>query len=352
MRYIVLDEEWDAEYERFILQDRHTLFYASCAYRNLLKSYLQAESFYLGAVDAAGKLAAVLPAFLKRNERYGNILNSLPFYGSNGGVIEHQGDLSIKKGMLAFFDQVARVQNCVSTTIITSPFDKQSDFYNQNATFDFMDQRIGQITSLPEKSENVAESLMKIFSDPRPRNIKKAIKSGIQVRWSQDTSDLDFLFQVHQDNIKAIGGIAKEKEFFEKIGISIPQENYRIYVAELEGIPVAALLLFYYNKTVEYYTPTIIEAYRSIQPLSLLIYQAMQDAILDRYTHWNWGGTWLTQDGVYDFKKRWGTSDLPYYYFTKLYDEKLRTLTREQLLSEYPNFYVMPFNKLKASEGS
>lgn len=348
MKHIILNEEWDVEYERFILKNRYTLLYASCAYRDLLRDYLKAEPIYLGMMDGAGKLIAAMPTFLKSNEKYGNILNSLPFYGSNGGIIEHCGDIERCKSMLGFFDEIAQERNCVATTIVTSPFEQHSEFYTQNAKFEFTDQRIGQITQLPARSGNVIESLLNIFSDPRPRNIKKAIKSGIQVRWSHDPDDMDFLFETHQDNIKAINGIPKEKVFFEKIAPNVPQSNYRIYVAEMDGVRVAALLLFYFNKTVEYFTPTIIEAYRSFQPLSLAIFQAMQDAIQDGYAYWNWGGTWLTQDGVYDFKKRWGTTDLQYHYFTRLYGAQLLKLKREQLLLEYPNFYVMPFNKLES----
>jgi hypothetical protein len=50
---------------------------------------------------------------------------------------------------------------------------------------------------------------------------------------------------------------------------------------------------------------------------------------------------------VYSFKKKWGASDMPYYYYTKVYDEKLLNLSKEDLLLIYPNFYVTPFSKLK-----
>jgi hypothetical protein len=350
VQYFRLDESFDAEYEHFLHQSPTTLLYASVAYRKLLTAYLEAEPVYLGAKDVHGRLLGVLPAFLKKNERHGNIINSLPFYGSNGGVIEHEGNAEVQKGLLKFFDEVARQLDCAATTIITSPLEPHGDLYQRQAVFDFKDQRIGQITPLPQQSESLANHLLSMFSDPRPRNIKKAVKSGVKIRWSRDSGDMDFLYDTHRQNILAIGGIPKERKFFDQVLATTPAENYKIYCADIEGQPVAALLLFYFNQTVEYFTPSILDGYRTQQPLSLLIFEAMKDAVVEGYRYWNWGGTWLTQSGVYDFKKRWGTVDHPYFYYSRLYRNELRTLTQAQLLSEYPNFYVLPFNQLKNCE--
>lgn len=348
--YFRLDKSWDEKYECFIRQSPVTLLYASVAYRQLLLDYLGADPIYLGAKDLDGSLLAVLPAFLKKNERYGNIINSLPFYGSNGGVIEHKGNREIQRGLLRFFDEIALQQSCAATTIITSPLQSHDELYDRYAKYDFKDQRIGQITSLPGQTDDLAHNLISMFSDPRPRNIKKAVKSGVRVRWSRDSDDMNFLYETHCQNILAIGGIPKQRQFFEQVLTSMPKNNFKIYTANIDGKLVAALLLFYYNRTVEYFTPSILDGYRTQQPLSLVIFEAMKDAIAENYSHWNWGGTWLTQNGVYDFKKRWGTVDYPYFYYSRLYNDGLLKLTPAQLLSEYPNFYVLPFNQLENRE--
>src|SRR5690606_25876230 len=105
---------------------------------------------------------------------------------------------------------------------------------------------------------------------------------------------------------------------------------------EQNGEKIAALLLFYYNKTVEYFTPAVVEKYRNLQPTALIIYQAMLDAHKQGYSNWNWGGTWLSQGGVYDFKKKWGTTEYRYFYYTNVIDETLYTSTKEYLLEKFP----------------
>ena len=213
--------------------------------------------------------------------------------------------------------------------------------------YTFNDYRIGQITRLPDNTENKKEELIKVFSNPRPRNIKKALKSGVTVRFSNDSEDMKFLFNVHKQNIESIGGKAKEYSFFEDVENLMSTDEYKILIAELDGIKIGALLLFYFNKTIEYFTPATIYEYRNVQPSSLLIYEGMMNGIDLGYSNWNWGGTWETQTGVYDFKKKWGAVDCNYEYYTMIYDTTLLKLSEEELNSEYSNVFVLPFKELQ-----
>lgn len=59
----------------------------------------------------------------------------------------------------------------------------------------------------------------------------------------------------------------------------LAEESKSDSIASLDGRPVAALLLLYFNRTVEYFAPVIEHEYRSRQPLSFLIWQGMLDAV-------------------------------------------------------------------------
>ena len=65
--------------------------------------------------------------------------------------------------------------------------------------------------------------------------------------------------------------------------------DWSVFTAFHDGCPVAALLLFYFNKTVEYFTPVTVHEYRNFQPMSLIVFEAMRDAINRGMTNWNWG---------------------------------------------------------------
>jgi Uncharacterized protein involved in methicillin resistance len=113
----------------------------------------------------------------------------------------------------------------------------------------------------------------------------------------------------------------------------------------MEGtVPVAALLLLYFNGTVEYITPVVKDAYRSRQPLSFLIYNAMLEAASDGYKIWNWGGTWSLQKSLHHFKEGWGAVELPYTYLISIRKD---CVTRgknnfEELRAAFPFYYIVP----------
>ena len=328
--------------QQFVLSNQHSLVYSSRHFIELVAMETQSTSHWVTVRDKLG-MRGVLPLLVKHGA-FGPIVNSLPFFGSNGGVISREGDTMAKIAVFGAFSEFCGEINASASTIITNPLFDDLGIYEAYLQYDLRDQRIGQFTRFP--LDGKPNSLMSQFDDPRPRNIRKAERLGIQVISSQSDDDLEFLHATHDQNIRLIGGLPKRRAFFDAIPLILPRDGWRIYVAQIDGERLAALLLLYYNQTVEYFTPCVVERHRSSQALPLLIYRAMTDAMAAGYRQWNWGGTWHNQDGVYAFKKKWGTIDLPYYYFTRLLKPQLRILERDVLLREYPGFFVLPFSAL------
>jgi hypothetical protein len=346
----LMTEKDEELYEELVRSRTDSLFYHSIKFRNLLKNFVGEDCYLLGFHGK--ELIAAIPAFMRKND-HGNVINSLPFWGSNGGIIVRP-DLSVeeiksvKLTLLENFFDLAEELNCILSTIIVSPLEEDPDFYTEFAKADFIDGRIGQITVLPESPD--PDKLLAFFEPVRRRNIRKALKSGLTFYHSDGAEDMEFLRGLHSENISAIGGLTKPSDFFKSVrSILRCDDDYRIYIAEKSGDPIAGLLVFYYNYTVEYYIPAVSSAYRTLQPLSYLVFQAMVDAIREGYKYWNWGGTWHSQKGVYDFKKRWGTKDLPYNYYIKIHSDisRVKSFDKSRILKEYPYFYVMPFSKLE-----
>ncbi|MDP1801682.1 MAG: peptidoglycan bridge formation glycyltransferase FemA/FemB family protein [Bacteroidota bacterium] len=340
------------EFSELLLSTSTNLLYSSLPYLKLLQYFLNCEVIIITVLKDKS-IVGCFPLAFKNNLKHGCVCNSLPFYGSNGGMIVSESVTDkneVRTILKQEFEKIVQHKSCVAYTIISNPLDVETDnWLRNNVSHDQIDERIGQITHFPKGIVDIENDLMKSFEDPRPRNIRKAIKEGVNIYATNDQDAIDFLYKVHYDNIKAINGIPKEKKFFDLIPKFFNNTEYKIYIAEYKGERVGALLLFYFNKTVEYFTPAVIESHRNLQPTSLIIYKAMIEAIKDGYENWNWGGTWLTQGGVYDFKKKWGTTDHHYFYYTKIYKEDLYTSSKEFLLQEYPYFFVLPFSSLKQS---
>jgi len=336
----------DACLKDYVNNSKDSLVYTSLEFINLISAHLGAESFWIVA-QKDNEILGVLPFLESKAGKFGAVFNSLPYYGSNGGVIQTRRNIEVKKILIKKFFVLAQKKNACSATIVTNPLLKDNHVYKEVLNDYVLDERIGQITHLPE---NPDDELIKIFDDPRPRNIRRAQKEGIKVSSGNERSSVEFLYKVHVENMQAIGGLNKSWDFFEKLLSDMPSNMWSVYIGSKDGEPVSALLLFYFNGTVEYFTPVIKSEHRNTQALSLVIFEAMQDAANKKFKNWNWGGTWLSQTGVYDFKKKWGTSDYPYYYYTKLFNERVRFSSKGALLKDYPGFFVLPFSELVETE--
>lgn len=340
---IILNPEWEYKYEKFVSEHDRSMLYHSLKYRDLLIQILDAKALYLLAV-VKKEIVGILPLLLKTG-KYGDVINSLPFYGSNGGILSKNDDAF--NALIDEYNHLILKDDLVaSATVISNPLSADQDYsIIQSNLTDF---RIGQLTNIDFES-NFEENLMNLFHYKTRNMVRKSQKSDLVIKI--DNSKLDFLYQVHLENMKAIGGKPKNGEFF-RVFPSLYEANkdYRIYTALYKGETISGLLLFYHNKTVEYYMPVIKTAYRDKQPMSLLIFQAMKDASVLGYKLWNWGGTWKTQEGVYRFKKRWGTYDEKYFYHTQINNKEIYESTPRELLSEYPDFFVLPFHHLNINK--
>jgi len=342
LRVIALDSHWQEAYEDFLLSGETSLIYHSVGYRDFLRDMAGGEPEYLLALDQRDKICGALPLFFKKG-CYGTICNSLPFFGSIGGLVGATPEA--RAALLGRYNRLIAEPEIATATIIENPLERRD---NDDIRRDMTDYRIGQITLLPS-GDRIPESLMNMFHQKTRNMVRKAEKSGVRVEI--DETAYDFLERIHSETIGALGGIAKPPKFFEFVQKHFaPGRARRLYVARYEGELVAALLMLYFNQTAEYFVPVTRSDFRNLQPLSLIIHHAMVDAARDGYRVWNWGGTWQSQEGVYHFKKRWGTQDRRYTYYTRIKNRELLKLGRDEILREYPWYFVLPFASLHSQE--
>lgn len=338
MKISLLGPNDEVAYEQFLLGMEDSFLYYSLSYKSFLQDLLGCTPEYWIAWDS-DRIVGVLPMMWQEGP-YGRVANSLPYYGSNGGVVAATSDAAV--ALTQKYNELACAQGVLSSTWICHPLRRIGHLPKHT----FVDERIGQFTSLEWCSSDIESSLRAAIDGSARRNIRKAETSGVSVRQSHE--QLEFIQRVHQDNMAAIGGKAKSKEFFAKIPRHFkPDKDYRIYIAERNGRMVSGLLLFYFNRTVEYFTPVTVSSERENQPMALILARAMVDAARAGFSRWNWGGTWVGQEGVWRFKRKWGATEHRYHYLVQLNIAEIVTRPRTDLLRAYPGFFVVPFAQLK-----
>ena len=338
MNISVLTDDDCAAYDEYIRQHQCGLLYYSNQYRLFLEDTLSAKSNYLIARNETHKICGIFPLISCEGSE-GTIWNALAFYGSHGSILSDSPDISKKLYEYA-------VEHCfegsAGYTIITNPAQGDLDYQIKHS---HNDERIGQWTPL-QKTE---DDLFAMIDSATRRNIRKSRQEDVMVTIDNDA--WKFLETTHNDNMNAIGGNAKSPAFFAAAKkYFVAGTDYNIYVASKDGIPISALLIFYFNDVVEYFTPVTVNEYRQIQPSAAIITIAMLDAANNGCRWWNWGGTWKNQEGVYRFKKKWGAQDRPYKYYTQLNNRDILAKTAEELLKNYPDFYVVPFSALSTDK--
>lgn len=317
--------------DALLLTDPAALLYHSRNYARFLSNLLGCADDTLVA-EEGGVVRGVLP-LMHIHTPYGALYNSMPYYGSNGGPIASTEGAAAE--LISAYNDLVTAPGVLGGTVIANPL---AGGTLAGVVGNYSDHRIGQWTELG------GDILAKIDPTAR-RNVQKASRTGMEI--VSDAGAMDRLYELHLENMTAMGGNAKGRRFFDLVdGHFRYGSDYEIYTARKAGRIIAALLLFYYNETVEYFTPAIQESERSDQPLSLIAVTAMNDAAARGFRWWNWGGTWPSQAGLYRFKKKWSTMEQRYDYAVQLNDESLLTWPAARFAKEMPGFYAVPFSAL------
>ncbi len=321
----------EAEVAALVAAHPDGLIYYTPAFRRFLLAVVGGECRSRLAIED-GRLTGVLP-LLARDGPYGVVLNSLPFFGSNGGILSVSA--AAQSALLAEYDRVAAA--VAVATWISHPF-----MDTATPRHSLTDERIAQWTTL------AGGALPGSIESSARRNIQKARSEGVTVREAAEA--LPFLEATHRENMAAIGGRAKPASFFTGLREMTAGRDWRLHLAERQGEPLAALLTFEAATTVEYVMPVVVEAARTLQPTAAILATAMTDASARGFTRWNWGGTWLTQEGVYRFKKKWGADERRYRYFITLNDPSLKQHSAAALAAAYPWYFTLPYASLQPTE--
>ena len=340
---VELGPDGDERYERFVATHPHALLYHSLRFRDFLVELLGCQPRY-GVALAGDRVEGVLPVMAAAGP-YGTVLNSLPYFGSNGGVLATTP--AARAALAAWYDRTAGGSGVAAATVVANPLDPDP----VTPAHDVADVRVGCMTPLSGEGDPEPRLTALIDGSAR-RNLAKAARSGVQVGVDNDSSGFAALEAMHRAGMAAVGGRAKTPEFF----AAVPRrfragEDYDLYVARIDGEVVAALLLFFYGSAAEYYVPATTPDRRSEQPMAAILIRAMVDAAARGLRWWNWGGSWVTQENLIRFKIKWGGIPRDYRYWTTVGNAELLEADPARLAEAYPGFFVVPYSSLRARRG-
>lgn len=346
---VELSKALEPRYSAFVQQHARSMIYWTLEFRTFLSQVLTGIPRYFVALDGPD-IVGVLPNFVATHAEFGTVINSLPWYGSHGAcLVQPRHHELARKALLDRYVNLLNSGDISFATLVLSPQENHFiDAYIADVGPQAVDRRMGQITALPQNGPAVEARLESAILQKTRNLVRKGCKQGFDWRIEDDDEAWRFLHDTHVENMAGIGGQAKPWSHFAAMRFAIPPEWRQLLVARLNGAPVAAMLIFRFNQTVEYITPVIKHEFRPLQPLSFLIWHAMLNAIRDGFRWWNWGGTWATQKSLHHFKAGWGATDQPYSYLVHARPRALEALKRDRqaLASAFPFYFTYPFHLL------
>ena len=311
------------------------------AWGRILRDTLGDEPVYIGVEDACGALAGFLPAFFHRNEA-GNHLSSLPIHNGFGGVFVARAADSeaVHRALLEAIAELASSRGCVSATLVAHPTADRPELYERYFRPTHVFDRFTQLIDIAGEYR---------YNQKKRNQVARAKKFALEVSILDrlEGRDLEEFYARQAASKSAMGVRPKPMALFQAVnrhGGAMP----RYVVARFEGRMIAGLLLFFHGGIAEYYESWFDAAASRLQPVTLCVDAGIGEARRLGLRLWNWEASPERGDAVYAFKRKWGSRDSDFHFYTRVFGtlDRWRAMGRAALAEKYPWYFVVPYNAL------
>jgi CelD/BcsL family acetyltransferase involved in cellulose biosynthesis len=148
------------------------------------------------------------------------------------------------------------------------------------------------------------------------RNVRKAQREGVTVRWAEDGAELHAVFYgLHVDTRRRLGVPVQPRRFFRLFWERIVQRELGFVVlAQAGGRPVAGAVFLAWNDAIVYKYGASDPAAWPLRPNDLLFATVLQWAAANGFRTFDFGRSDLHATGLRRFKGGWGAIETPLTY--------------------------------------
>jgi serine/alanine adding enzyme len=168
---------------------------------------------------------------------------------------------------------------------------------------------------LSERAGDVWSKLRK----PVQHQIKKSQKNGVHIRVAETREDMVQYYNMHlQTRGKKHGMPVQSQKYFTTLWDTFAADDtMRLLLAEYEGKTIAGIILFASGTTLHYAYGASDGNHLKLAPNNLLFWEAITWGCEHGYKVFDLGRTACDNEGLMEFKRRWGAiqESLPYYYY-------------------------------------
>jgi hypothetical protein len=288
---------------------------------------------------------------------FGNILTSIPHAGPLGGVFcRRELDAEIKEQiygtLLDAAKELALSLKCVSLTIITNPFEQDINLYEHKLSPSYVFHNFCQIMRLKTLFDPEGSLRLKKAEDNNDvrRNLKKSQKNALNVRWGS-LDDFSAWYCIHRQRHLELGAIPLPEELLRGLLVRLGPEKSGLIVVEKQGEVIGGVILVWHRLVADVFIMSTAAEGLKLGANYLLTEFLLREFYERGFEFVNWQSC-RRNSGVYGFKERWGSVEVPYTFLTWTFPgiETVLEKNLEAISREYLWHYVLPFEAVQKQE--
>lgn len=318
--------------------------YYSQEYVNLFSDVEEGEP---EAVYFENKNGKVFYPYIKRKidikEGYFDIITP---YGYGGPVVE--GEQSVIKQFYYHFKQYCNNNNIITETVRLHPLIKNDEYIKEVMEIDYIRKTTAVDLTI------TLEEIRKNYTSNNKRNIKRAIKEGVEVFVSNNKDDIEIFMDLYNETMDRNNALSyyyfNSSYFYRQMEETLLSKSYLLLARHNEQI-IGGVLMLIGKEFAHYHLGASKTKYLSLRPNNLLFDAMVEFSKSLGLKKLHLGGGYQENDSLFKFKTSFTNDNHFNYYMCKnilnvnIYDELSKIVMNDDSLSGQYNYF--PIYRIK-----
>jgi hypothetical protein len=306
MKISLIDPKSDNRWDQFVMNHRFGTIYHLADWIDVLESTFAYEPFCLVLENSDGTIRAGIPFMKVSSWLTGRRLVSLPRTPYCDPLVDTQEDLKmlldfarelVVKGKIGYFE----IKTQYNHNIFGNDDIKCYKYFKNHVLF---------------LNKNRKELWNSLHRSCVKQPINRAERKGVKVREGRDEEDLKKFYALLEWTSKKHMIPVRPFSFFRNIWNKFHAKGMTLLlIADLDGTAAAANLSFKFKERMYYEFLGLNYDLISYSPGHLLLWETIQRAQNDVLQYFDFGLTPPENEGLMDFKRRWGAQEMDLNYF-------------------------------------
>jgi len=315
LEFKVIDPSNDQRWNSFILHHQSGSLYHHWLWKELIQKTYGYQPFYF-ILEAGDAIRAAMPFFFINSHLTGTRMVSLPFSDCCIPLVNDSSEFA-----MLFEGAAAQLKNLNASYIeLRSKIDIEPiNGFDLKKEENYRNHVLELYGSIEEVQEKFHKSCVK-------RVIKKVQSCDLTLVRGNKAKDMKAFYHLYVLTRKRHGLPPQPYKFFENMwDLFYPSDMLNVLLAVNGSTPVSGIILSKFKDTMYYLYGGSNSKFHHLGPNHLLLWKAIQMAHSEGLKYFDFGRTAVDNQGLLDFKRRWGTKEYKIisYTYPKMKKQKL-----------------------------